>query len=132
MSEVFYRVAVVSSTPLVRHGLARLPERVVLVDDLSCGGSVVEPDVTLYDLNGLVQDAGVDLLRLLTKRARVVGVVAPGHPDLGAHALSMGVVQVVPLSVTRSQLVFTPSTPRRATCQLRSHRGRTGWSCNGP
>jgi DNA-binding NarL/FixJ family response regulator len=102
------RVGVLSRHPLIRGGLERLLEESPLeheVLELTPDGGQPgwQPDVVLFDLEGLTSGPATDLAQL-TRCHPVVGLELPARPDLTEDALAAGVVGVVPRAVTSAQL----------------------------
>jgi DNA-binding NarL/FixJ family response regulator len=64
-----------------------------------------EPDVVLYDVIGLLDGDGADLVHWVTRtEATVVALTRPLRPDLGTRALQRGAEAVLPLSATSAEV----------------------------
>ena len=100
------RVKVVTSQEIVAAGIRALLSGygvTVEVDDAT--PTVTHPDVVLYDVLGLHEGDGADLVHWVqSTSALVIAVSRELRPDLGASAVKLGVDAVVPLGVPGDQL----------------------------
>jgi DNA-binding NarL/FixJ family response regulator len=109
MAKAALRVAVVSTSPIIRNGLAAI----ILGD--SQGASVIEldeheggltsHDVAVYDLTSRTGPTALRGLRNWTAHAPVVALTHGSDQNADQRALAMGVTAVVPTSVPAAELL---------------------------
>ncbi len=125
------RVAIVSSLPIIRAGLAAVlrqhPSEVRLVDVSAQDGHLGSLDLVLYDVHALDRAGDTELRHLVHGNCAVIGVGPAHRTDLQLRCRQLGVADMLSLNASSDEVMAAILRHGAGGAARKASSARTAW-----